>query len=247
MKRSLPATFLFWSLIGCNIFLIIAHIFLRQSLGFFDLDKEGSLKAVISGFQLLALGFGSGFVTFLVSRLRASRPYVMLWACVSALFFYLAMDDIMMIHERIGFVLNRWTGLHGTFESFNWLLYFAPLIVLGSCVLILIVRSLWHIDRHAGIFSSVGVSGFFGTIGIEAIGKQLLAMGALPAYQLSIILEESILLFGETFFLIGLFLALMVLFSRAYIRQDQSALPQATITSLVRIPHCDWGDLKTNG
>ena len=223
---------MFWSLIGCTVFLIIAHIFWRHSLGFFDLDKEGSLKAVISGFQLLALGFGSGFITFLVSRLRASRPYAALWASTSALFFYLAMDDMMMIHERIGFVLNRWTGLHGTFESFNWLLYFAPFIVLGSCVLILIVRSLWRIDRHAGIFALVGIFGFFGTVGMEAIGKQLLVMGALPVYQLSIILEESLLLFGETFFLSGLFLAIKTLFTQVYIRQDQSALLQATITSL---------------
>ena len=57
-------------------------------------------------------------------------------------------------------------------------------------------------------------------------------MGALPVYQLSIILEESLLLFGETFFLSGLFLAIKTLFTQVYIRQDQSALLQATITSL---------------
>lgn len=207
-------------LIFFDFFLVFSHIFLRNSLGFFDLDKEGSLKAVLSGFQLMVSGFCAGFIAFLSSRMRASRPFMALWMCVSVLFFYLALDDMMMLHERIGFVMNHWTGLHGSFESFNWLLYFLPCIIFGVFIFILAVRSLFFIEPRVRVLALLGLSGFFLTLLTEALGGHILKIGMISLYQQSIIFEEAFLLFGETFFLIALIFGSITLFSKVYILKN---------------------------
>ncbi|MEK7648630.1 MAG: hypothetical protein AAB400_01795 [Patescibacteria group bacterium] len=206
-----------------DIFVILAHIYLRGWLGFFDLDKEGSLKALFSGFQLLASGMGAGCIAYLALRLRASRFVVSLWAVCSALFGYLALDDMMMIHERVGFVLNNLTRLHGTYESFNWLLYFSPFIVLGAIAFVLVVRSLSGISVRAHILAWIGLAGFVVTLLTEAGGKMLLSAGLISIYHQSIILEEASLLFGETFFLIALAVGASELFKKAFMLRDNVA------------------------
>lgn len=225
----------FFLLILIDGALIAAHFTLRQSLGFFDLDKEGSLKAVFSGFQLLTSGVAAGWIAVMSSRLRASRPFVWLWSVLSALFVYLAFDDMMMIHERVGFVLNRWTGLHGTYESFNWLLYFTPLILIGICAYLLAVRALFLIDVKTRIFAVCGVAGLVLTILAEAGGGALLKAGNIPLYHLSIIFEESLLLIGETFFLAALLMAAHSLFLRTFALRESEQWDGANLVSLIRI------------
>lgn len=206
-------------LIFCDFFLVLAHMYWRDSLGFFDLDKEGSLKPVLSGFQLMTSGFCAGFIAFLSSQMRASRSFIALWMCVSILFFYLALDDMMMLHERIGFVVNHWTNLHGSFESFNWLLYFLPFIIFGVFIFILAVRSLFFIEPRVRMLALLGLSGFFLTLLTEAVGGHILKIGMISLYQKSIIFEEAFLLFGETFFLIALIFGSITLFSKVYIQR----------------------------
>ncbi|MBI4599313.1 hypothetical protein HY732_00135 [Candidatus Uhrbacteria bacterium] len=225
MKKLSFPTIVCCALLFGDLVLILAHSTLRQSLGFFDLDKEGSLKAVFSGFQLIASGVASGWIAFLSSRLRAPRLFVWLWSTMSALFIYLALDDMMMIHERIGFVLNNWTGLHGAYESFNWLIYFTPLMIAGLLAFVAAVRALLRIDARTRFWAIFGFAGFVLTLLFEVVGGYLLQVGNTPLYQLSIIFEESFLLFGETFFLSALVLAVQSLFSRCFVMRATEDIP----------------------
>ncbi|OGY71484.1 MAG: hypothetical protein A2986_04070, partial [Candidatus Jacksonbacteria bacterium RIFCSPLOWO2_01_FULL_44_13] len=221
-------------LLLCDSAIVIAHIYLQGWLGFFDLDKEGSIKSVFSGLQLLTSGFFAGFIAYLSSRLSASRPFIALWAMVSALFIYLGLDDMMMIHERVGFVLNRLSGFHGTYESFNWLWYFLPFIAIGGVAFILAVRSLALISAKTRIYAILGLSGFLLTLLVEVIGGQLLKTSFIPLYLKSIIVEELLLLLGETFFLIALAKGASALFLKSYIARNGTTEERATITSLVK-------------
>lgn len=175
---------------------------------------------MLSGFQLIASDIAASTIVFLSLRVHASRPFIFLWGMMSTLFIYLALDDMLMLHERVGFVLNRWTGLHGAYESFNWLLYFTPFIVVGIFTIALAVRTLFLIDIRTRIWALCGFTGFLLTLIAEAVGGYLLRIGAIPLYHLSIIFEESFLLVGETFFLIALLLAASSLFSRSFVPRD---------------------------
>lgn len=204
------------AMIILDTLVIAAHFFLQDTLGFFDLDRERSLKAVWSGFKLMLSGTIAGLIVLLLTQRSKTRRDQLLWAALGGLFLYLAVDDMMMLHERIGFVLNRRTGWHGAFESFNWLIYYSPFIAAGTIVLILCVRALFRIGTREGVLGICGLLGFFGTLTAEMIGGQLLKTGALGAYRISFVIEEAILLFGESFILISIISAACALFEKSY-------------------------------
>lgn len=206
-----------------DLAIILAHIFWKDWLGFFDLDKEGGLKSVFSGFQLLGIAIASGAVATLLARLGTGRPSRIMWALLSAMFVYLGLDDMMMIHERVGFVLNRWVGVNDRpFESFNWLLYYAPFIVAGAVLLGFAVRALAKINRKISWLAIFGLCGFLLSLGLEVAGRQLLIAGAIPLYRLEMIAEEAALLFGETFFLAALVPAAAHLFRQVFVPKVKS-------------------------
>lgn len=220
----------------CDSAIIISHIYLKNWLGFFDLDKEGSIKAVFSGLQLLTIGFLAGSITYLLSKLQASRPFTILWTLICALFVYLALDDMMMLHERIGFVFNNITRLHGQYESFNWLIYFLPFMAFGAITLILGARSLVLIHNKTLPCLTLGVIGLFLTLFVEILGGQLLQGGETTLYLKTIVLEEALLLFGETFFLYGFALGATALFQKLYIKRDGTTAHLPTLQSLFHVP-----------
>lgn len=202
-------------LLCIDALLVLAHIFLRGKLGFFNLDKEQSLKAAYSGFQLLAAGGVAALYAWLLFRSVGRRVLRILWILVAAGFFYLGIDDMMAIHERIGFVLNRWTGLMGYWgESFNWMIYFAPLIAAALIVYFFLIRSVWRENKDVAHLIIAGTFFFVVSIMMEAIGGAILGK---PFYQTSIIVEEGAQLIGESFFLTGVILLLRERFDKMYI------------------------------
>lgn len=202
-------------LLVIDVALALAHIFLRQKLGFFNLDKEQSLKASYSGFQLLAIGGTVALYTWLLCREKVRRSVRWLWGATAVGFFYLAIDEMMTIHERIGFVLNRWTGLTGYWgESFNWLLYFAPLIAAGLLAFFFLIRSVWEEDRTSAWMLILGTFFLGASIVFEVIGGRMLGG---QWYQTLIIFEETSQLIGESLFLGALAPLLNNTFNKLYI------------------------------
>jgi len=186
---------LFIILLIINGLLVFAHIFLRKQLGFFNLDKEGSLKAVYSGFQLLVTAGAAACIAYLVQEKTR-----WLWGFVSAVFFYLGLDEMMVIHERIGFVVNRWTALTGYWgESFNWLLYFSPAIAVSLIAYFFLFRVVWKEDRIVAVGVLLGTFFFAASVVLEMVGGMWLGSAL---YQTLVILEESAQLIGESLFLV---------------------------------------------
>lgn len=208
------------TLLGMTLALAIAHSGLRSYLGFFNLDKEQSLKAVFSGLQLLSIAVLSFLYALLQCKAIRQRKQCILWTLVGMLFGYLALDDMMTIHERVGFVLNRWTGLTGYWgESFNWLIYFSPLILIGLVVLFLAVKSLRREYAPAGSLAWIGITLFVASLLFEYIGGRMLASSA---YQWLIVVEEVSMLAGESFFLVAFWRTLGNLFSRSYVARSST-------------------------
>ncbi|MDO8582000.1 MAG: hypothetical protein Q7S16_03930 [bacterium] len=197
-------------LLAVDIALALAHLFLRKKLGFFDLDKEGSLKATYAGLQLLLTGGAAALLAYCV-RTRARK---FLWAFVSAGFFYLGLDDMMAIHERVGFVLNRWVGMTGYWgESFNWIIYFAPVFLVGALILFAAVRIAWKEERSIGVLFAWGLFLFLMSLVLEELGKKFLAT---TFYQSFVVAEELSQLIGGSCFLAGIVLLLRSTFDRFY-------------------------------
>jgi len=227
-----PITLIIIFLILIDVAIIMAHFLLAQKIGFFDLDKEQNLKAVFSGFQLLLCGFGSLFLFMLFKKAGGPLIVKIIWALQAIMFFYLAMDDMMMLHERVGFVINHWANMRGACESFNWIIYFSPFIISGSILIILAVRSLFILERRAGWLSIIGSLGLFSSIFLEIAGGQILKMGFIPVYKIFIAAEEAALLAGESFFLAAIFSAIMSAFPKIYAFKQNSIIISACFTPL---------------
>lgn len=210
--------FLFILLLG-DLVVLALHYFFSGSLGFFNIEKERSVNTVYGGLQALWSGVFSFAVAWLLIRADSppnavSKNYAiakkigrwswrrLCWLGGGALFTYLALDDMMEIHERVGFVLNRRVGLTGYWgESFNWIIYFAPFLAAGLLVFAYLVREMWREDRRAGFFATVGLALILASLALEGVGGQLLGS---PLYRPALLLEESIELIAISFLLAGL-------------------------------------------
>lgn len=186
-----------------DLLVISLHFFLGKKLGFFNLDREQNLAAVYSGFKLLNAGLAATLLVFL-TKIKENK-ILWLWAVLSGLFIYLALDEMMYLHERIGFVINHWTGLAGSRgESFWWYLYFSPLIILGATFLIYVWQMIKKNDRTLGRWFVAGVIFFILAIATEGLGALWYARQWYEAYQNLFIAEEAFELIGESIFVVTL-------------------------------------------
>lgn len=183
-------------------FAVIAlHYFFADSLGFFNIEKERSLSTVYGGLKALWSGVFAFAFAWLVAQKRA-RARRALWIAGGALFTYFALDDMMEIHERVGFVLNRRVGLSGYWgESFNWIIYFAPFLIVGLVIIFYLVREIWRADRTAGAWSAAGLALLCASLALEGVGGQLLGS---TFYRATLLLEEAFELIAMSFLLAGL-------------------------------------------
>lgn len=184
-----------------DILVILAHIFWRDEIGFFDIDKEGNLASLYTGAKLwivatLALLHGA-----LIMRLHTPRRIIAAWLLFALGLAYIGLDDMMGIHERVGFVLNNRLGTGGfQGESFNWLFYFAPAMLAALIVFGIIIKTLWHTHRHAAWLLLGGIVLWIGSLGVEFWGRALITRPTIPVsfYHKLIIAEEALELFGAT-------------------------------------------------
>ncbi len=184
-----------------DLLVILAHIFWRDEIGFFDIDKEGNLTSLYTGAKLwivatLALLHGA-----IITRLHVPRRIIAAWLLFALGLAYIGLDDMMGIHERIGFVLNNILGaggFHG--ESFNWLFYFAPAMLAALVVFGIIITTLWRDNRRAAGMLLGGVILWMGSLDIEFWGRALITRPTIPVsfYHKLIIAEEGLELLGAT-------------------------------------------------
>ena len=188
-------------LLLCDILVILAHVFLRDRLGFFDLDVEGNLVSLYSGAKLWFVATLAIVNALILWKVKIVRRNAIPWFLFAAGVAYIGLDDMMGVHERIGFVLNNIFKIGGFYgESFNWLLYFAPFIVAALLVFGVLIRTLWRDNRRAARWFITGTILWAGSIGVELIGRDMILAATVnvPRYHLLIILEEALELIGAT-------------------------------------------------
>ena len=190
-----------------DLLVILAHIFWRDEIGFFDLDKEGNLISLYSGAKLWIIATLALLQSAIIVRLHASRRIIAAWILFALGLAYIGLDDMMGIHERVGFVLNNRLGtggFHG--ESFNWLCYFAPAMLAALIVFGVIIKTLWRNNRRAAWLLLGGIVLWIGSLGIELWGRALITQPTIPVsfYHKLIVLEEALELLGATLIAVAL-------------------------------------------
>lgn len=161
---------------------------------------------------------------WIVSRARLSRSRFVapMLFCFGIGIAYIGLDDMMVLHERIGFVLNhifKNGGFNG--ESFNWLLYFSPLMLLAIATFLFLLRWLWKISRFSFATLSAGLALWMMSIGTEWIGGRMILSQVVNVarYRELIVAEEGLEMFGASFIAIAMFILLHQLFQN-YVRVE---------------------------
>lgn len=200
--------YLIFILFGADLALILFHFFLRQKLGFFDLDKEGNLGSLYAGVKL----WGGAMIAFLCAwilhQVKTSYLKQGLFLFLALGLAYIGLDDMMVIHERLGFVLNNIFGLGGFYgESFNWLIFYAPFMILGLLVFFGLARELWRDCREASWWFLAGIILLAGSLGVEFFGRYLLLQIKInvPLYHSLIVVEEGLEMFGASCLVFAIF------------------------------------------
>lgn len=190
--------FFLFILLGLDVAVLAFHYFFGASLGFFHIEKEQNLASVYSGLLLVGTGV-SGFSMWAMLRHHARRSETLVWLLLGLGMLFMGVDEMAVIHERLGFVLNNQTGLGGyQGESFNWVIYYTPAIIAFVFVAWGVLRILFRDTRSYGWYASTGIAILFLALGLEVWGGKLLAF---PIYQTVLVLEEFFEMLGETFFL----------------------------------------------
>ena len=209
--------YLIFIFFGADLALILFHFFLRKKLGFFDLDKEGNLGSLYAGIKL----WGGATVAFLSAgilyQLKTPRLKQILFLFLALGLAYIGLDDMMAIHERLGFVLNNIFALGGFYgESFNWLVFYAPFMILGLLVFFGLARELWRDCREASLWFLVGTILLAGSLSVEFFGRYLLLQIKInvPLYYSLIVAEEGLEMFGASCLVFAIFNYFQKLFKK---------------------------------
>jgi len=202
---------------GADLALILFHFFLRKKLGFFDLDKEGNLGSLYAGIKLWSGATVALISFYILRRLKSSRLKQLLFLLLAFGLAYIGLDDMMAIHERLGFVLNNIFGLGGFYgESFNWLVFYTPFIIFGLLVFFGLTRELWHDCREAFLWFLIGTILLAGSLGVEFFGRYLLLQIKInvPLYHILIVAEEGLEMFGASCLVFAILIYFQKLFNK---------------------------------
>lgn len=200
--------YLIFIFFGADLALILFHFFLRQKLGFFDLDKEGNFGSLYAGIKLWSGATVALLCAWILGQLKTARLKQILFLFLALGLAYIGLDDMMAIHERLGFVLNNIFGLGGFYgESFNWLIFYAPFMILGLLVFFGLTRELWRDCREAAWWFLAGIILLAGSLGVEFLGRELLLQIKInvPLYYLLIVAEEGLEMFGASCLVFAIF------------------------------------------
>ncbi len=223
MVKIIKNNWLLFLLLSLDAAVVCAHFFLKNTYGFFNLDGEQNLNSTYSGLKLLGIA-ALAIVQFLIVHRRGEKfSTKALWLLVAASFLYLGTDEMIALHERVGFVVNNLLGVpNAPGASFRWMLYYAPFILFAIAVYVRFIFLLWREDRFAARVVLCGAALFVLGLGVEVVsGKIIYPLGVrsgdFSLYFISIIGEEIIELAGATLFLAGVERSVRTTFHRSFV------------------------------
>ncbi|MBI4261990.1 hypothetical protein HY624_00500 [Candidatus Uhrbacteria bacterium] len=206
-------------LIVIDLLVVILHYWFGGTIRFFHLDKEQNLASVYSGSLLLAGAVMSFGACIVLGKMGAFRDRVILLLLGLGLF-YLAIDEMVVLHERIGLALNYRFGLTGYKGSaFNWVIYYTPAMIASVFVFWGVLRMLWMRECQLFIIALVGVFVLFFSLGAEALGGRMLQS---KFYTTISVIEEFAEMVGESFLLVVIAWFFTRLFHEHYTRRPPS-------------------------
>ncbi len=145
---------------------------------------------------------------FIITVLKWKKPksFYLIWLLLSAGFFYLAMDEAMVLHETIlgqkeGIILGH--QFHG-FLRHAWII---PFLFTIPFLIILFFRFLMHLDHRTRNFFLISAVIFVGgAVGIESIGGYIKDTIGIDNwwYYLEVAFEESSEMAGVITFIYAL-------------------------------------------
>lgn len=192
---------------------------------FFNITREDGLPNFFSSFQMLALSAVLLLIT-LVTRGQnqgARSKLVWGWGLITALFFYMGVDDATKLHERMGTIFSELvTGSEGSpnpgllgqlydvFPSYTWQLVLGPVVaVAGLFVIIFLLRQLPALHLKLLICAAMGL--FIIAVGMDFIEgmengfmvrvADVFSTSTARAVHFSKSIEEFLEMVGTTIFL----------------------------------------------
>ncbi len=195
-------------LIALDVLVVYFHLRYGGTIALFNIDKERSFNAIISSTQFLFIGIFASLHTILLYALKSTWRRITPWALLGAGCIYFAVDDLFEIHERLGVMLNKVFSLGGFWgESFNWLIYFAPFLLIGAYMLYFVARDICKASRMQTLGIGLGLCFFIAALGLEYYEGIILVTGSQPMklYHTLLLFEEFFELLGASFILTGIF------------------------------------------
>ena len=185
-----------------DVLLILAHL-LGSKHWLLHLDIEYNIPTLFAGLQVLLVSLVSAQIFFRErSCLKNIAPGHWIWLVLSASFAYLAIDDVAQIHERVFRHEARdllppdsiWISL------MPWQIIFGPFLALVGIILIVVV--LTRFSQRQGLFlpAVMAISCWILAVVLEGLSKPFFMVQGW--YELGIVLEEGLELFGGTLFLL---------------------------------------------
>ncbi len=162
----------------------------------FQVDGEGNIPAWVSSMLFLANGV---LLALIGAAERGGVTRRLGWACLSAIFILLSIDEAVSLHEPAGRAFWRLTGLGGD-GTFAWLIPAVPVVL---CMGLVFLRLIIGLPRRTRVMIVLAGAIFLsGAMGFEVVGW---SVGRDPdrwdwAYQMSTLAEEVLELAGQALF-----------------------------------------------
>lgn len=214
ITRQLSPKIVFLALLGVVLFLLTAnvagiiskfylgHPYVFGLVSLFNFDTEANVPTIYSA---LAMLFASMLLLYISGLQKKQRDPSLAWFGLGLIFFYLAIDEAVSIHEHVGLPFERFVDASG-------LLFFTWVIPYGIALVLLTLiywKFLMALPRQiTRLFITSAVIFVTGAIGFELLGgRQYEVYGADNiGYAIFYTCEELLEMLGVAIFIYALLL-----------------------------------------
>ena len=187
--------------LGQFFYLVLGHDYVYGFVPLFNLNMEQNVPTLYASVTLLLCS--AMLLVIAAASKRDAQPYWAHWAGLAAVFLFMAVDESVEIHERLGPPLRAMLGARGP-------LYFAWVIVygiLGLGLLIVYLKFLINLRPRTRVLCIIAGSIYVtGALGFELLeGPQVEAYGHTGwAYAVFGSMEEVLEMAGIVIFIYAL-------------------------------------------
>ncbi len=192
------AALVFCGVLGQVLLFTTHKFFLRDAfIQLTDLDGESNVPAAFSGLILLIAALLLAWVA--AAKSRVADAWTWAWRGLTGVFFYLTLDELAMLHEKLNYLLRGVLPAGGIFRS-GWVV---PYALFGVVFLLVFWRFLGQLPASARrgfvVAGAVYVLGAFGTELIESEVATFYA-GTFVA-ELTVFVQEAMEMAGVVLFI----------------------------------------------